>query len=102
MAQGDSISGRVYITPEQGDYGYFIRPPIGEVWLITWFYGTAFIYFTNGVVTYEEPGYREFEIEEYIQTEMENNPNIRFFIDYNFFILLRDYGDFAWSGVQFK
>jgi len=102
MAQGDSISGSVDITSEQGEYGYFIRPPIGEVWLITLFYGDVIIRLTNGVVTYEEPGYREFEFETYISSLMENNPDIRFFIDYNYFILLRGSGEFIWSGVQFK
>ena len=103
MAQGDSISGSVYITPEQGDYGYFIQPPIGEVWLITYFREDPYMdsNLTNGVVVYEEPGYREFEIEKDLGL-LDNRENIRLFIDHNFFILLRGEHGFWWSGVQFK
>jgi len=102
VAQGDSISGGVYIIGEQGDYGYFIQPPIGEVWLITWFTRSTYMYvnLTNGVVTYEEPGYREFEIWESIN-ELANQ-QIKLFIDHNFFIVLNGSRDFTWSGIQFK
>ena len=102
MAQGDSISGSVNISDEQGDYGYFIQPSMGEVWLITWFHADSYMSprLTNGVVVYEEPGYREFEIAESITTL--EDKEIKLFIDHNFFIVLKGSHNFWWTGVQFK
>lgn len=94
MVQGENIGGVI-----KGAGIWQLRPPLGEVWLITYMKtyvasGTVYVYFTDGVV-----------IE---QTKLQiplDNPNIRIFCDNNFWIEINSSNvnnAVTWSGVQFK
>ena len=93
MAQGDSISGTLKATASSQDWD--IRPPVGQVWLITFFKFFRVddrVYLTNGAI--------ENEI-----TDLKSNPNIKIFINNNLFLRVfcsSSLSYFVWSGVQFK
>ena len=96
MAQGDSIGGML-----QGDIDgigtFILRPPVGQVWIITYIIWSGYTstIFTDGIHAYGLPA------------TLSDNPNIKLFIDNNFWIQF--YFSAAsssrwvqWSGVQFK
>jgi len=103
MAQGDSISGRI-VSSVDGEV-IFIRPPIGEVWLITYFNANSSVYvnLTNGDILYEEDGYIEYDTQGI--SSLGGNENIKLFIDHNYFLLIEftyEGRQFWWTGIQFK
>ena len=103
MAQGDSISG--VITSSFDGEKIFVRPPIGEVWLITYFNYSSYTYpyLSNGNILYEEPGYIEYD--QQTVSPLKDNENIKLFIDYNYFLLVYfeyEGRQFWWTGIQFK
>ncbi len=97
MVQGDSIGGAIVGysgAPETVD----IIPPVGEVWLITYFnkdgYGGVFLVdnITGDSIN--------------IKGQLINKENIRLFISNNFFMRITSMASatrfFIWNGVQFK
>ncbi len=96
MAQGDSIGGIIQ-TDIDGDGTFEIRPPVGQVWIITYIGEGEFatFYFTDGTRSFRVP------------SDSVNNPEIKVFIDNNLWFLVTIFGvasdrNATWSGIQFK
>lgn len=115
MVAGDSISGYGIIPfgIYEGDkwlQGLFlIQPPVGEVWLITYFNTDASdMHLTDGGIYSEDKyetiynGYEEADI-----SALKGNANIKLFISNSNFLMIENNSDYVdhyiqWSGVQFK
>lgn len=99
MAQGDSIGRAIPSKNEGGPEITFIRPPVGEVWLITYIWISTY---TDLYMVDEINGSEVFFDRASESWGPRENEELKLFLNNNFYIRLEDNRGVYWSGVQFK